>query len=143
VKFAEKLLGEIPFSACVFVYNMAFEKRVLKELGESLPGLRKRLNAVAEGMIDLMEPFRRRDIYHWRMNGSYSLKSVLPVLVPEMTYDGMEISDGTMASEAYFTMGEISDPAESARLRKAFLEYRRQDTLDLIRLPEKMRGMEG
>jgi hypothetical protein len=60
-----------------------------------------------------------------------------------MTYDGMEISDGTMASEAYFTMGEISDPAESARLRKALLEYRRQDTLDLIRLPEKMRGMEG
>jgi hypothetical protein len=32
------------------------------------------------------------------MNGSYSLKSVLPVLVPEMTYDGLEISDGTMAS---------------------------------------------
>jgi hypothetical protein len=30
-----------------------------------LAGLRKRLNAVAEGMIDLMEPFRRRDIYHW------------------------------------------------------------------------------
>jgi hypothetical protein len=40
-------------------------------------------------------------------------------------------------------MGEMSDPAESARLRKALLEYRRQDTLDLIRLPEKMRGMEG
>jgi hypothetical protein len=89
----------------VLVYNRTFEKRVLKELGESLPGLRKRLNAVAEGMIDLMEPFKRRDIYHWRMNGSYSLKSVLPVLVPEMTYDGMEISDGAMASEAYFTMG--------------------------------------
>jgi hypothetical protein len=43
--------------------------------------LRRRLNAVAEGMIDLKEPFRRRDIYHWWMNGSYSLKSVLPVLV--------------------------------------------------------------
>jgi hypothetical protein len=43
-----------------------------------------------------MDPFRRRDIYHWRMNGSYSLKSVLPVLVSEMTYDGIEISGGTM-----------------------------------------------
>jgi len=43
-----------------------------------------------------MEPFRRREFYHWRMNGSYSLKSVLPVLVPEMTYEGMEISDGEM-----------------------------------------------
>ncbi|KRT73288.1 MAG: hypothetical protein XU12_C0010G0026 [Deltaproteobacteria bacterium CSP1-8] len=86
---------------------MAFEKRVLRELGESLPGLRERLNAVAEGMIDLMEPFKRRDIYHWRM------------------------------------VGEISDPAELARLRKALLEYCRQDTLGLFRLLEKMRSMEA
>jgi hypothetical protein len=142
-EIAEKLLGEIPEGACVLVYNMAFEKRVLKELGESLPGLRKRLKAVAEGMIDLMEPFRRRDIYHWRMNGSYSLKSVLPVLVPEMTYDDMEISDGAMASEAYFTMGEMSDPAELSRLRKALLDYCRQDTLGLVRLLGKIRGMDG
>jgi hypothetical protein len=76
------------------------------------------------------------------MNGSYSLKSVLPVLVPEMTYEGLEISDGEMASQAYFTMGEMSDPAELARLRKALLEYCRQDTLGLVRLLEKMREME-
>jgi hypothetical protein len=77
------------------------------------------------------------------MNGSYSLKSVLPVLVPEMTYEGLEISVGEMASQAYFTMGEMSDPKELARLRKALLEYCRQDTLGLVRLLEKMRGMEG
>jgi hypothetical protein len=77
------------------------------------------------------------------MNGSYSLKSVLPALVPEMAYDGMEISDGAMASQAYFTMGEISDPAELARLRKSLLDYCRQDTLGLVRLLEKMRGMEA
>ena len=56
-------------------------------------------------MIDLMEPFRRRDIYPRRM------------------------------------VGEISDPAELARLRKALLEYCRQDTLGLVRLLEKMRSM--
>ena len=140
-ELAEKLLGEVPEGACVLVYNIAFERKVLKELGEFLPGIRKRLAAVADGMVDLMEPFRRRDIYHWKMNGSYSLKSVLPVLVPEMTYKGLEISDGAMASEAYFTMGEISDPAELARLRKALLEYCRQDTLGLVRLLEKMRSI--
>jgi hypothetical protein len=43
-----------------------------------------------------MEPFRRRDIYYLRMNGSYSLKSVLPALVPEMTNEGLEISNGEM-----------------------------------------------
>jgi hypothetical protein len=143
VEIAEKLLGEIPFGACVIAYNMAFEKRVLRELGDSIPKLRKRLKAVAEGMIDLMEPFKRRDIYHWRMNGSYSLKSVLPVLIPEMTYEGMEISEGAMASEAYFAMETIADPAELSRLRKALLEYCKQDTLGLVRLLEKMRSMEA
>jgi hypothetical protein len=120
---------------------MGFEKRVLRELGESLPKLRKRLNAITEGMIDMMEPFKRRDIYDWRMNGSYSLKSVLPVLVPEMTYKGLEISDGAMASEAYFTMETIANPAELSRLRKALLEYCKQDTLGLVHLLEEMRAM--
>jgi hypothetical protein len=75
------------------------------------------------------------------MNGSYSLKSVLPVLVPEMTYGDLEISDGAMASEAYFTMETMADPAELSRLRKALLEYCEQDTLGLVRLLERMRGM--
>jgi hypothetical protein len=142
-EIAEKLLGEIPFGACVIAYNMAFEKKVLRELGESIPELRKRLNVFAKGMVDLMEPFKRRDIYHWRMNGSYSLKSVLPILVPEMTYEGLEISDGAMASEAYFAMETIADPAELSRLRRALLEYCRQDTLGLVLLLEKMRAIEA
>ncbi len=140
-EIAEKLAGEIPLGACVIAYNMGFEKRVLRELGAYVPELRKRLNAVIDGMIDLMEPFKRRDIYDWRMNGSYSLKSVLPALVPEMTYEGLEISDGAMASEAYFTMEAIQNPDELSRLRAALLEYCRQDTLGLVRLLEKMRTM--
>ncbi len=103
----------------------------------------KLVDEIPEGMIDLMVPFKRRDIHHWRMNGSYSLKSVLPVLVPEMTYEGMEISDGAMASEAYFTMETVADPAELAKLRAALREYCKQDTLGLVRLLEKMRSMEA
>ena len=142
-EIAEKLVAEIPERACVIAYNMGFEKQVLRALGESIPKLRKRLNAVTVGMIDLMEPFKRRDIYDWRMNGSYSLKSVLPVLVPGMTYKDLEISDGAMASEAYFTMESIADSAELSRLRAALLEYCKQDTLGLVRLLEKMRAMEA
>ena len=138
----EKLLGEIPEGACVLVYNMAFEKGVLKDLAEFLPNHRRRLHAVIDGLSDLMEPFRRREIYHWRMAGSYSLKSVLPVLVPELSYEGLSIRDGDMASEAYFTMGDIGDPEELRKLRKALLEYCGQDTLGLVRLLEKMRSME-
>ncbi len=142
-ELAEKLLSGIPEGACVLAYNMSFEKRVLKELGESLPKLRKPLGAVSEAIVDLMEPFKQRDIYDWRMNGSFSLKSVLPALVPDMTYDDLEISDGAMASEAYFAMEEITDPAELARLRTALLEYCKRDTLGLVRLVEMMRTLEG
>src|SRR5512140_3742132 len=139
-EIAERLVNEIPDGACVIAYSMAFEKRVLRELGESIPQLRKRLKAISEEMIDLMEPFKRRDIYDWRMNGSYSLKAVLPVLVPEMTYKDLEISDGAMASEAYFVMETIADPSELSRLRAALLKYCKHDTLGLVRLLEKMRG---
>jgi hypothetical protein len=55
----------------------------------------------------------------------------------------MEISEGAMASEAYFAMENIADPAELSRLRKALLEYCKQDTLGLVRLLEKMRSMEA
>jgi hypothetical protein len=47
-----------------------------------------------------------------------------------------------MASEAYFAMETLADPAELSRLRGALLEYCRQDTLGLVRLLERMRAME-
>jgi hypothetical protein len=37
----------------------------------------------------------------------------------------------------------MSDPAELSRLRKALLDYCRQDTLGLVRLLGKIRGMDG
>ena len=140
-ELVEKMLKEIPDGACTLVYNMAFEKGVLQDLAAFLPEHRKGLGAVIDGLVDLMEPFRRREIYHWEMAGSYSLKNVLPVLVPELSYEGMTISGGDMASEAYFTMGEIGDANELRKLRKALLEYCGQDTLGLVRLLEKMHSM--
>ncbi len=58
-------------------------------------------------------------------------------------FEPVEISDGAMASEAYFTMESLVDPAELSRLRAALLEYCKQDTLGLVRLLEKMRAMEA
>ncbi len=136
-----KILGEIPEGACVLVYHMSFEKGILKDLAEFLPDRRKRLYAVIDGLVDLMEPFRRRELYHWKMGGSYSLKTVLPALIPDMAYEGLAIRDGEMASEAYFTMGDIGDAEELRKLRKALVEYCRQDTLGLVRLLTKMRSM--
>jgi hypothetical protein len=85
-----------------------------------------------------MIPFKNQAYYSWQMQGSYSMKSVLPVLVPELGYDGLEINDGGMAMEAYARMNASKDPDEIERIRKALLEYCRLDTLGMVKIVEKL-----
>jgi len=53
---------------------------------------------------DLMTPFRRKDIYHWQFSGPYSIKAVLPALVPELSYKELAISNGEMAANTWLRM---------------------------------------
>lgn len=137
----ERLLADIPEGAQVLAYNKTFEVGVLKDLAERFPGHRERLLAIAEGMQDLMVPFRRREIYHWRMEGSYSLKSVLPVLVPELSYEGMAIQEGKEASLAYLALEKIESDRERRKAEDDLRAYCRQDTLGMVKLLEKMREL--
>ncbi|MDH3238774.1 MAG: DUF2779 domain-containing protein [Deltaproteobacteria bacterium] len=137
----ERLLAAIPEGACVLAYNKTFEARVLKDLAERFPVQRERLLAIAEGMLDLMIPFRRRDIYDWRMDGSYSLKNVLPVLVPELSYEGLAIQEGTQASLAYLALDKIGGRKEREKAEEDLRAYCRQDTLGMVKLLEKMREL--
>ncbi|NNF84739.1 MAG: DUF2779 domain-containing protein [Deltaproteobacteria bacterium] len=137
----EHLLAAIPEDAQVLAYNKAFEARVLKDLAERFPKQTERLLEITEGMLDLMVPFRRRDIYHWRMDGSYSLKNVLPVLVPELPYEGMAIQEGKEASLAYLALEKISSAKEREKAEEDLRAYCRQDTLGMVKLLEKMREL--
>jgi hypothetical protein len=77
----------------------------------------------------------RNHVYHPAFAGSYSLKSVLPALVPAMTYKGMEIAKGQDAGLAWESLvRERLDCGERDRIRKALLDYCGQDTLALVRL---------
>ena len=140
-ELAEKLLAEIPEDACVLTYNQAFEKGVLKNLSEAFPDLAENINARIENIRDLMVPFRKRDVYRWQMRGSYSIKAVLPALVPELSYEGLAVSDGMMAMRVYHEMCEIDDPVRLADIRQGLLEYCRLDTLAMVRILEKLIGL--
>jgi hypothetical protein len=75
------------------------------------------------------------------MNGPHSLKDVLPTLIPAMNYETLEISDGQMASDEYMKMYYSQDAEEIAKTRKSLLEYGRQDTLAMVEIFERLRGM--
>jgi len=135
----EKLIHEIPDNACVLAYNMSFERRVLEDCASFFPEYSDKIKTIIDNMRDLMLPFKNKDCYLWQMNGSYSIKAVLPALVPDLSYENMEISTGDMAMNAYKTMCETDDPEKLERIRQSLLDYCRLDTLGMVRILEKLR----
>lgn len=133
------LISLIPDDACVLSYNMTFEKGVLANLADEFPSYRKKLENISKNIVDLMPPFKQRYYYTREMKGSYSLKFVLPALVPELSYNGLAIRDGDAASIAYNNLLSINDKAERERIRRDLLEYCKRDTLGMVRLLEKLR----
>jgi Domain of unknown function(DUF2779) len=117
-----------------------FESQRLGELADWLPEYWERIKNIKERLWDLW-PFMRRHVYHPGFRGSYSIKSVLPALVPDMTYDGMEVAHGGEAGLAWEQMirGELS-PTDRQRLKDALLAYCRQDTLAMVKILERLRG---
>ena len=134
-EIVERLLEDIPDGACVLAYWKSFEAGRIKELAEQFPRKKKRLLSIIDNMVDLIDPFKARDLYSWKQKGSHSIKAVLPAFVKGMTYEGMEIGDGGAAMEAYHRMCDCADkPKKMTKVRKDLLEYCKQDTLAMVRL---------
>jgi hypothetical protein len=120
------------------VYNEQFESQRLWELASWLPAYTNRIRSIQRRLWDLL-PVVRNHVYHPEFNGSFSLKAVLPALVPEMTYEGMEVPNGQAAGLAWETIiGGNSSEAERQVKRQALLDYCGQDTLALVRLLEAL-----
>jgi hypothetical protein len=85
-------------------------------------------------------PVVRNCVYHPAFGGSYSLKYVLPALVPEMSYEGMAVANGQDAGMTWESLvrGNM-DEVEREKTRKALLEYCGKDTLALVRLLHTLR----
>jgi hypothetical protein len=79
------------------VYYANFERQRLQELAGWLPQYETSINRILRCIWDLL-PFVRDHVYHRRFRGSYSLKDVVPVIVPASSYEGLDVSDGTVAA---------------------------------------------
>ena len=127
----------------IVVYNEQFESQRLWELAGWLPAYTDRIRDIQRRLWDLL-PVVRNHVYHPAFGGSFSLKAVLPALVPEMTYEGMEVPNGQAAGVAWQSMisNGVTDSERQAK-RKALLEYCGQDTLALVKLLEALRTASG
>jgi predicted RecB family nuclease len=136
--FISALCNALGDCGSIVVYHQQFESQRLSDLASWLPEFAGRIEKIQRRLWDLL-PIIRDHVYHPAFGGSYSLKSVLPALVPEMTYEGMEVADGQDAGIAWESMvrGGL-DRDEHDRIRKALLDYCGQDTLGMVRIIEKL-----
>ena len=132
----EKLVNEIPDNACVLAYNKSFEIGRLHDLADWFPEYADKIEKIIQNIRDLADPFRSYDIYNWQQYGSYSLKYVLPAMVPDFSYDQLGVQNGGMAMDAYATMNHSNDPDEIAKIRQSLLEYCKLDTLAMVKILE-------
>jgi hypothetical protein len=138
-EFIGSLCNALGENGSIVVYNAGFESQRLSELAAWLPEFADHIRGIQTRLWDLL-PVVRKHIYHPAFAGSYSLKSVLPALVPEMSYAGMAVSNGQDAGLAWESLvhGGL-DYNERDRIRKALLDYCGQDTLALARLVDTLR----
>ncbi|MFK7827271.1 MAG: Z1 domain-containing protein [Oligoflexales bacterium] len=132
-EFIETLLNILGEQGAVLVYS-SFEKTCLNAIAAKYPEYQEAIDNVCSRMTDLLALIRRH-FYHPNFNGSFSIKKVLPALVPDLSYAGMEIGDGATAAMSFVKIIESSiSGKEEQKVRKNLLEYCKLDTLAMVKV---------
>ena len=130
---AESLTKAIGESGSVIAYNAGFEKGVMNKLALWCPEYTKPLQSIIERLWDQLNIFRK---YYtdYRFKGSNSLKNVLPVIIPSMSYENLAVSDGTEAQVTWNEMILLPDGNEKNKLINELKEYCGQDTMAMVEI---------
>jgi hypothetical protein len=141
ISFIQQLLSDCDDKGDILVYNIGFERGKLEDLIKYSPGHARQIKGLINRLKDLMLPFQQQYFYTPEMKGSYSIKYVLPALVPELSYQDLNISEGGTASNTFAQMilGKFSGNVDQAR--EDLLAYCRLDTWAMVKILEVLKGV--
>jgi hypothetical protein len=129
-----ELLGSV---GPILVYS-PFEKTCLSGLAKALPEFASELEKICARMVDLLALIRQH-FYHPGFGGSFSIKQVLPALVPDLSYKGMEIANGAVASASFAKIASGAVSSEDVgTIRANLLAYCKLDTLAMVRVYQRL-----
>ena len=136
-ELVEQLLDALGDRGSIIVFTN-FEQKRLEELAVLFPDLADRVNAAIARLFDLNDVLKR-GYCHPGFNGSTSIKRVLPVMAPDLGYDGLTIGEGMSASGVFGLMrvGEYGEETFD-EWRRHLLEYCKLDTMAMVRVHEAL-----
>ncbi len=134
--FIENLLKDTENAGTILVYDVLMERNVLNGLRNDFPEYASAIDLLVKRMVDLAKPFQERSYYHPDMKNSFSMKSLLPALVPELSYSDLKISSGSIAMIAYENLQRETDMFKIIEIREYLLEYCKLDTLAMVKVFE-------
>jgi len=141
-EIARKITEDIPRDSFVMAYNIGFEKSVIKKLANQFPVYSDHLMSLYDNFVDLQTPFKNRDYLTPDMKGKSGLKTILPILVPEMekAYKDLDmVHEGGEAMDIYKKLADTKDLEMISRYKSALIEYCKLDTLAMVKILQKLK----
>jgi CRISPR/Cas system-associated exonuclease Cas4 (RecB family) len=132
-EIATRLIEIFGAQGSIMAYSNS-EQVLIKRFSKEFPDLEEPLTAIANRVCDL-EIILRNNFYDINFHGRTSIKKILPVIAPEMTYEGLEIGEGAGAAAefAFIAMG-LYDKQKAEETKKHLLKYCALDTLALVKI---------
>ena len=135
----EKLTKDIGSAGTILAWNMGYEKGINQTMADLYPQHQEFLEDINDRMNDLMLPFSKMWLVDKDFFGSASLKYVLPVMVPELSYTDLKVQDGLYARRLWtqaILENRYHDHKEE--ILAALSEYCTLDTFAMVRILEEL-----
>jgi len=129
----KSLVNCIRKSGSIIVYNARFEREVLTSLAKSFPEHSRQLTSITNRLWDQLDIFKRY-YKHPDFGNSNSLKSVLPVLIPELSYEELAIRDGNQAQSVWNLMIRTENEVDKSQMIEDLRAYCKRDTLAMVEI---------
>lgn len=138
----ERMKKDIDPKGTVIAWYITYESQRNKKLAELHPNYADFLNEINDSMFDLMSIFSSGYYIDPAFKGSSSIKKVLPVLVPELTYKNLNISKGDQASERWQKMISSETSIEEKEIIKQdLLQYCKLDTMAMVKIYQFLKNL--
>jgi Domain of unknown function(DUF2779) len=144
VAMCASLQRHIGATGSVVVWNKKFECGINRELGERIPAAKAFLDSLNNRVYDLMDVFSKQYYVHKDFKGGTSIKDVLPVLVPELSYDDLTIREGGTASQSWDKIiSDQTSPAEKNQIARDLKLYCERDTFAMFAIWRFLQRLAG